>query len=386
MAISSSCIHSESLTDTLKINDIAYWNVHTSLDEIGSSAIHSIAQIDKKIKKLDFLAGFMQSINRYEEDSTSYTFDAIANELKCLIKQLDDEAYHIEHEYVKAAVPLLMMQRDKKILANPVHLNSKHDGSKFLTYILSDESNQDFANDIDEIMHKGHDYNLFYDRVKKEPIFKNSEIEIARRFNDPRNDSALACNSISKNGVRRVVLFPLYKHISDINKLHTMLHELEHIKYNDASHAYDMNCCNTNHIADLTQETLLKDILKANTDHVQAQISRYQEFRSDAQAMMAIECPCCLLELALETYNSSRNSSMAPGKFHDLGYLESWQMLARLEELYEHKTICNHHLNNGKKIDITITDGSSLADRLIIHHNQPTPQSERLTLKASALH
>ena len=109
-------------------------------------------------------------------------------------------------------------------------------------------------------------------------------------------------------------------------------------------------------------------------------INRYNEWRCDTQALLTIQCPYCLLELALETFHSKSKSSSTPGLFNPKGYLETWQMIPQVDLLYNKETICKHHLNNNRNIDLTINNGSSLKNRLHIVHKQPTVLEDRQTV------
>jgi len=172
-----------------------------------------------------------------------------------------------------------------------------------------------------------------------------------------------------------VVLTSLYDKKQDATKLFGMHHELQHQLNGDQSirmRSYFKK--NKSVLADLTQTPYvrsilkphiknaqgqnLQDILQQNGPSLQQEVSRYEEYRADTGALHSIDCPCCIKEASQGRFN---NPGYYPG-----GYLYSWQLQPRIKELQKKGTICQHHHENGEKIDTSITDGSTLMKRLHI--------------------
>lgn len=267
-----------------------------------------------------------------------------------------------------------MQQRDEQILNSPIHLAGAHQKTALIEYITSDayEDPQDETEIIS---------GPYYKTLKKiksyYPQFAHVDILLKHRAPEAHSSSSntigqIACNGIDKKtGKAQISLLPNFYKVSDTNKLHTLLHELNHILYSDSNHSFLRNMRNTNELKHTTSIPSLKTMIDNNHEFVVANIDRYIEWRCDTQAMFAMQCPYCLVELAKETDNPSQQYSNTPGVYHERGYLTTWQMIPQIEQLYRNKTICKYHADNNS--NQVVSDGSSLLQRLEIIYNHQIP-------------
>ncbi len=125
---------------------------------------------------------------------------------------------------------------------------------------------------------------------------------------------------------------------------------------------------NQNYLTKLNQTPRIQSILQhnpaltasleENSSEVRAQIQRYKEWRADTQALQAMQCPYCIEENMAVTVDE--------GTYNPRGYLNKWQYQSKIKQLKQQGCLCQHHLDNGFNIDTSITDGSTLEQRLKI--------------------
>lgn len=160
-----------------------------------------------------------------------------------------------------------------------------------------------------------------------------------------------------------IILDKNYYQFSDAIKLFTLYHELQHHLYNDIAN---------NHLTTIiamAETSELKEKLEKNKDNLSRHIKRYIEYRADRQAMLSMQCPYCLEEIA-RTYSAIykiiQSHKQNSNTYNPDGYLCDWQFQPHINQLKSEKKCCQHHYNTGNKIDVSITNESSMLNRLII--------------------
>jgi hypothetical protein len=344
----------------------AYWQP-VSLQTVEKQ-LHEAQKIDDQIAEL------RQNLQPKKHSWFSKKNNGVEQQIEELGKKVD----YIETQAIKEAIPYLMRQRDEQILNNPMHLAGTYHKTALIEYVTSDE----YEEPQDETEIKTGPY---YETLKKVKSYypQLAHIDVLLKHRTPEADSSsssgidpIACNGIDKKtGKYQISLLPTFYNVSDTNKLHTLLHELNHILYSDSNHSFLRNMRSTNELKNMTSIPLLKAMIDMNHQFIVANIDRYIEWRCDTQAMFAMQCPYCLVELAEETHHSNQQYSNTPGVYHESGYLTTWQMIPRIEQLYRNKSICKYHIDNNS--NQAVFDGSSLVRRLEIIHNHPIPAEDQ---------
>jgi len=197
----------------------------------------------------------------------------------------------------------------------------------------------------------GPTHELFQHMLNTQQLFSKYPIQLRRSMCDMIT-GPLATSSC-------IILSDMYYQNSDALKLFILYHELQHHIYNDMGNNHLEKIINLN-----TANVELQEKLEKNKKSLKSHIDRYVEYRSDTKAMQLIECPYCLQEIALAHDKIQRKR--APGTYHSHGYLLSWQFEPSINELLAQKKCCQHHIDTGKQINISIVDESTLLNRLII--------------------
>lgn len=343
----------------------AYWQP-VSLQTVEKQ-LHEVKKIDDQIAELK---------QNLQPKKISW-FSKKSNNIEQQIEELENKADYIEAQAVKEAVPYLMHQRDEQILNNPIHLANNHK-TALIEYVTSNE----YEDPQDETEINSGPY---YETLKKIKSYYSqlTDVDVLLKHRTPEANPSypnkiypIACNGIDKKtGKYQISLLPLFYSISDINKLHTLIHELNHILYSDSNHSFLRNIRNINELKNMTSIAPLQTMIDDNKDLILDNINRYTEWRCDTQAMLALQCPYCLVELAEENHNSNEKYNNIPGIYHERGYLTTWQMILPIEQLYRNKTICMYHIHNNSNQGVY--DGSSLLQRLEIVHNHPIPENDQ---------
>ncbi len=208
---------------------------------------------------------------------------------------------------------------------------------------------------IDQISYKiesGYTYQAFQHIAQPQTFRLKYSIELRR------NLCKLLSSSLAISHC--IILHDQYYQLPDAVKLFILHHELQHHIYNDIA---------DNHLEKIinlpTTNSQLKKQLALHKESLRQHIIRYVEYRSDTQAMLAIECPYCIQEIAHMRQNIK--DSNISGTYHPHGYLCSWQFTSRINELIQEKKCCQHHNDTGKQINLLTIDESTLLNRLVIN-------------------
>lgn len=217
-----------------------------------------------------------------------------------------------------------------------------------------------------KLMTTGPSHKVLKTIINNEPVLQKRNISLYYE----NNNKGIATSIFSI-----ITLKNKYMQLHDGAKLHILHHELQHqrngINHNRTTQALLNHKC---FLADLQQNSYVRSILKQNIKNSQGhtlqdlltknefnlsrEISRYEEFRADKKAIEAMHCPHCVQEASI---NSLKYRRYLPD-----GYINRWQFQPRIDQLKKQGTICQHHHENGEKIDTLICDGSTLVKRLQI--------------------
>ncbi len=272
---------------------------------------------------------------------------------------------------LEQAISDLMIERDKQTIAQPSHLKKYRNRPH--------QSTDEFISSTNSLP-CGPVQMALQTLIYKQPLLRNFPLTLHQTTTE--NGNVIACAVKAS-----IVLYPLFQRQPDASKLFTLHHELQHHLYNDCNHGLDIQMHNRNHLSSLKRTAKVQSILENNTSDQQDEtmlsilqknelktqklILRVQERRADTQAMNTMQCPYCLHETAISSCSNNR-------KLDPKGYLRQWQFKPRINELKALGFLCLHHHGNGKRIDLSIKDSSTLASRLIIIRNlkpKPTIQS-----------
>lgn len=201
-------------------------------------------------------------------------------------------------------------------------------------------------------INSGYYHNAFQVIMEQNPELKKLQLSLC--YDDTHtNHYAYAQKSY-------VVLCSPYDHTPDGFKLFILFHELTHLLFNDFA-IFDNNI--TSKILNQhPNQTLAKDVsfMLCMSSPFFDNIHRYQEWRADTHAVQSMQCPHCVQEASMG------HSNYSAGYYNPAGYFYRWQFQPRIDELLAQGTICQHHHNNGGKIDLSICNGWTLTNRLKI--------------------
>ena len=257
-----------------------------------------------------------------------------------------DTAQEMETDYLEIVIPELMHQRKLNIAANPVHLTNQNSSRPLWS---TTAGNITLSLSTDKIS-SGNAYNALCHIIGKEDLFKNYPITLRYEYESAGRAAAMFSS---------ILLGSTFDDSCDALKNFILQHELAHHYHGDTqtnSHII------TNEIVQLARTEQLKSFLKnsKNKTFISAQIKRYKECNADLRAVEKTECFDCLTEVNI--YMKSRDSKSSESK----GYFTSQQIaeIAANMKAKNPNTCCLHHHRNGRKIDLSITDGSTMLDRL----------------------
>lgn len=269
---------------------------------------------------------------------------------------------------LEKSIPLLMEAYTKEIHSQP-ETELKYD-YKIALFIMNGYIKL-FTKDVtDKASNK-----TFKTIIDKEFLVKKGNISLLEYGYIPYILSYLISLPDAVSIFNKVIILPSYHTSGDAYKLFVLNHELQHQlngdNHNRTSVAILSNKCQ---LADLEQTPYVQSILKPNVRNNKGQnlqdllhknsaavthnVCRYEEFRADTKAIENMHCPHCVQETFMHKKNGIG--------YRPTGYLYQWQFQPRIEKLKRQGTMCQHHHENGEKIDTSICDGSTLEKRMVI--------------------
>jgi len=282
-----------------------------------------------------------------------------------------------EIEYVHHAVPLLMERLDEQVISNLYTTESFESftcDNKEINYKnLCKLRDDDFFEKYIAITNENNE-NLQCVYALKEIVFEDINLENTPIFlhEDKNNRNAnSSLNSKQKednlaiSNIHGIALNQAFFRYSDVYKIYTLCHELQHIKHNDIRHQMELEINGKSLILALVaSDSYLYGLLK-DSSIAKIEIDKYQENRCDTLAAETL-CDNCLQEVIdEESHGNDGNNALND----ESGYLTVHGLRKILKDrCCTH--ICQHHQRNLyydqslNRNTSMVSNGSTLLDRV----------------------
>lgn len=244
-------------------------------------------------------------------------------------------------------IPELLTEYDQQTMLNPTHLIASQSSCTDI-FICGKRFS------LDQVCTKiecGPTYDALQIILNSNPLFAKYPLQLAQGAS---NVFAMTCAQ-----PWHIILHDGYAMLPDAIKLFILHHEVQHHLYNDLAHKHLEAIINIS-----TQNPTLQEQLQTQRQTLQHHIIRYIEYRADRQAILAMQCPYCLQEVAL--YCEIYQGKYPAGTYNQCGYAYAWQFEPRINELTTEKKCCEHHKNTNNAIDLATTNEITLQYRLNI--------------------